>query len=1130
VVAGGDLLQGIGTSTDASQLTINVGESAGWQTASLTDGLFPGDDRALAIAGGALTYTLDTTLNTSGYDITGVATYGGWVNWSRSQQKYTLAYATVGSPTNFITLAANVDSGYYTSDSPSYTAVWLTNNPASLLATNVKHLRFTFPAQLNSGAGYREFDVFGAASQIVQTNPQVVIYHDSFSRQGLLHGSTPDQGATPWVADAAWQLDGSRARVTASGRLALLPFQPCPNNIYTLSATIHCTNASPAYEWMSIGFANGFTTSGAWHTVNNPVGWSLLRYQSDANNQAQSFLGPGSAYAANVGAFAGQHTLTIVLDTRAAVATNWTFEFKIDGTTVLGPLPHGSGTPQISSVGMGNGAGVGLVQEFSLTSANDDAPYKITKAAADIRGVTPPMRGATNLILPEAPPGCLVSIKSSSIPAVVATNGTIVPPPTNTVVTLVLTVTQPGTGATADTIAIKLFVPAGQAQTPFVRYFDNFTMRRGSFIHWSSPPDGQGNPIVFSNGSRSTTIDQFTSSVNVPAVVNQIASLGFEYVILTDFHGYQTTLHPCAALDSWRGPGFTSARDLVGEFIVGLKAHGIPVYLFTHPLDGYDGYTAEQQVLVGWNDPSGGYKKWNNFVNDVHAELVERYGDDIAGIGFDSDFGMIDPVTFGKLDQPRLRQTILSRRPELSLTALAGPNQTGELGMKEVWRPSWLDPWGSRTETDYDSETWPAYRRITAIVQGYHWTTITPPSGGMARLTGTQMFRYSVMQAGVATEGPGVAWAATPYTDGTWENGVQQEFSVLNNLTQPLLESLEGVQPSSSYPRDEGVWLTTLPQGIVATRRPDNSVEYIHVLNPPGGKTLSLPLPADGKRFISASLLANGHAVQLATNASTVSLTIGAGDVWNTNDTVIKLMVDPTSVPASNFALHRPVSASSSHEYGPTWGPPTPWGRIRLVDGQTTAITPTNGWSAGNYGFSTTLSSNGFSTGLSSTNRPEWVIIDLEATNWVNRVRLTPRNDPGNVGEGYPVNFTIATSIDGASWTLATNLVSQTKPSTSRSFTFPTRAARHVRLYASQLRVNASGTFGLQLSEMEVFGLSGLSTLTIQKVPNGVALQWTNGALQSAEGLGGSFSDVNGAVSPFTNSATLLQQFYRLRF
>jgi hypothetical protein len=482
-----------------------------------------------------------------------------------------------------------------------------------------------------------------------------------------------------------------------------------------------------------------------------------------------------------------------------------------------------------------------------------------------------------------------------------------------------------------------------------------------------------------------------------------------------------------------------------------------------------------------------------------------------------------DPVTYQKLDMTRLRRTILSRRPQLTLTALAGPNDSAEFGEKEVWRPSWLDPWGARSETDYNVEAWPAYLRVPAVVEAYHWGTIVPPAQGMARLNGPQMFRYTVLQAGVGTEGTGIAWAASPYTDGTWENNLGSALTNLSSHVQPISESLKHVLPSTSYPTAEGVWLTNLPNGIVATRSVAGNIEYIHVLNPPAGKTLSLPMAADGRKFVSASLLPGSHAVALGTNNNGISLTLGAADGWNALNTVVKLQVELSSLPQPNFAWHKAVSASSSVQFGPSWGKTTPWGRIRLVDGQIAAMTANNGWSSGNCGFSTKAR---------STSGAEWVSLDLESTNWVNEVRLHPRNDSGNVGFGFPVSFDISTSSDGLIWTPAVMLAGQARPSAVQTFNFVTRPARYVRLNASQLRANPgeSGNYALQLAEMQVFGLVGLSPLSIQRRDQSVVLQWTNGVLQSADSLMGTFTDMTGAVSPFTHSAVAPRRFFRLKY
>jgi len=897
-----------------------------------------------------------------------------------------------------------------------------------------------------------------------------IIHADSFSRQGYLHNTQPDQSDARWVADGAWQTDGNRANVTTPSRLAFLPFQPRSNNLYTLSMRLECTSANPAYEWLACGFAKGMATQGAWHTINNPTGWMLLRAQADATNQIQTF--PGG----NAGVFNGPHKLTIILDTRPVLTSNWTFEFKIDDTTVRGPVVAADAA-SITSVGIGNGGGLGWVDDFSLTSLVDD---HLANLADGIRTLTPPMGGATRLILPSLAAGYQISVKSSSNPAIVSHDGTITTPVSDTTVTLVLTITRPSDGQSADTKPLKVFIPAART-TPPAAYADNFRLRQGLFITWTGTPDGVENPICFADGSRATTLDQFADSADVNAVVEEAARFGFDHVVLMDFHGAGTTLHPCAALDNWRGPGFTSRRDLIGEMIAAFKAHNIKVYLFTHPLDGHD-YSADQQALLGFNDPTGNYQKWNDFINDVHAEIVERYGNDIVGIGMDSEFGMSgDSRWAGKLDLPRLRATILSRRSGLSLSALAGPNDTCELGIKEVWRPSWLDPWNSRAETDYNVETWPAYRRVPAIVQGYHWATIIPPSQGMARLTGRQMFRYSVLQAAAATEGPGVQWAASPYTDGSWENGVAGAFADLTSLVQPIAEALRNVYPSTSYPTSEGAFLSNLTNGIVATKKTDDSVEYVHVMNPPSGKVLALPPPADGKTFLTATLLADGHTVQLQQDAAGLRLTLASGDSWIPDDTVIKLVVVPAACPPRNLALHGYVSSSSSIENGGSLGVQSAWGRIRLVDGQRNALVAPASWS---------VPIDGWSSQTSPASQPEWVQLDLGVNQRIDTVRLHPRGDAGNAGYGFPVTFEILVSSDGIAWVSVASVANQPLPSGPQTYAFAPQQARYVRVAATVLRSNPNdgGSYALQFAEIEVLGpASRFRVESSMNLPDGFA-------------------------------------------
>ena len=55
-------------------------------------------------------------------------------------------------------------------------------------------------------------------------------------------------------------------------------------------------------------------------------------------------------------------------------------------------------------------------------------------------------------------------------------------------------------------------------------------------------------------------------------------------------------------------------------------------------------------------------------------------------------------------------------------------------------------------------------------------------------------------------------------------------------------------------------------------------------------------------------------------------------------------------------------------------------------------------------------------------------------------------------------------------------------------------------------------------------------TLNIQRLGNSVVLTWTNAAfgLQSAPSVSGTFTNILGATSPYTNPSAGGQQFFRL--
>lgn len=177
VVSSTDLINGLAPSASGGNFAAT--EITGGMPV-LTDGVFgtitePGGapDRThliFGIAGGGsgtgtfVTYTLDTSVNTLGYDIISIAVFGGWNDNGRDQQLYTASYSLVGNP-GFIDLPLVDFNPAISPNLQSATRTILTEDTLPLLASGVDEVRFTFsPAPENGYTGYAELDVIGTAT------------------------------------------------------------------------------------------------------------------------------------------------------------------------------------------------------------------------------------------------------------------------------------------------------------------------------------------------------------------------------------------------------------------------------------------------------------------------------------------------------------------------------------------------------------------------------------------------------------------------------------------------------------------------------------------------------------------------------------------------------------------------------------------------------------------------------------------------------------------------------------------------------------------------------------------------------------------------------------------------------
>ncbi len=321
-----------------------------------------------------------------------------------------------------------------------------------------------------------------------------------------------------------------------------------------------------------------------------------------------------------------------------------------------------------------------------------------------------------------------------------------------------------------------------------------------------------------SDGNWPSDANDMADRFDATGFADDLQSMGVEYVIFTAWHFNVVCLWPSTAMNQWM-PGHTVNRDLISDMIDAVRAKGIRVLLYTHPRDGHDMNTADQ-ITTGWGPGPGGYdpdwnqfdrQKWNDFINDIYADLINRYGSRIDGLFIDEGSPLGD--SYRVVDYPRLRQTIKSRQPDLLMMHnYYGNNYSCDIGATEV---SYWQAWVPGT----DPNNWPATGRPMSMVMGSAWSAVQVPGIYAPRYNATEMFRMTVLRAGVnSTDGGGVNWAAGPYAGGGWETGVLEQMRQIGSWIAPIRRSICNTLPSQSWITPANATINSLANGIVATR------------------------------------------------------------------------------------------------------------------------------------------------------------------------------------------------------------------------------------------------------------------------------------------------------------------------
>lgn len=383
-------------------------------------------------------------------------------------------------------------------------------------------------------------------------------------------------------------------------------------------------------------------------------------------------------------------------------------------------------------------------------------------------------------------------------------------------------------------------------------------MRLGLFVHYTHAgrPYAAGCTTQF-DGAPVPSLDALADGLDIANLVQTAQTMQAQYLQITAWHANMNALFPSKVLAN-RLPGHSSRRDVIRELLDALRPTGIRLVLYLHPSDGMD-FSPEDQARVGWNDPAP-YLRWRDFIDEVFAEVADRYGDDVAGYWID---GGLPP----QVDPARLRAVLQRRHPKAWMIQNSGLN------------PACVDYGANETfEEPYRATQW----QMNGVVTGSWWA-----AGNSAKITPELAYQYTVLQAGTTGNTGGVAWSFGPYPGGKWETGIPEFTVKLGEYVARNASALFETRPSAAYPTAAGTPLREAR--YVATQDPDGTRTYLHVLRPPDTTTLDLPKPANGRVFTSASLWPGGAPVTLLQNENGVRLSLREGSQWDALDTVLAL-------------------------------------------------------------------------------------------------------------------------------------------------------------------------------------------------------------------------------------------------
>ncbi|MEI7911470.1 MAG: autotransporter-associated beta strand repeat-containing protein [Verrucomicrobiota bacterium] len=358
--------------------------STSWST--LTDGVlgtpYPGAGQSVAPNNfTTVTFPLDVSVNTKGYNLSELHFYGAWGDSGRDDMNFSVGYSTWDSPTVFQPLAmvGNFTTAGATAHHTRLTPV------SGNLASGVAALQFYFSNQENGWASYREFIALGQSAAL---NPPIT-----------WTGNSGSAGNANWV-------------ITADSNWTPGNFDPNSALNFTTSGINRNITVPTALSASSMTFTNSAATPYAFNGSKLTVANSIA---SATGNGAATFNGPVKAATGVVVSDQGSLTFNGVLEapglllsgagsislnadntslfTGTASVNNGTLNIGNDAALTAASLAMSAGTANFTTAApsvkalSGTGGTVNLSNTV-LTVGVDSTSSQVTGFAGDIMQIS----------------------------------------------------------------------------------------------------------------------------------------------------------------------------------------------------------------------------------------------------------------------------------------------------------------------------------------------------------------------------------------------------------------------------------------------------------------------------------------------------------------------------------------------------------------------------------------------------------------------------------------------------------------------------------------------------------------------------------------------------------------------